>query len=131
MPNTLGSTLKTSVISTAFLDKEDIPKDITEDMPAWSSYIDQGIKNSKNFILIMTRRFNERHEVIREYWKAMDFKIPIFLFKHNNLNTEDLCSDIGSEPIDFSNMEYTEFTDECDLLTKVDEVLTARRKSKS
>ena len=114
----------------AFLDIENIPKKITNDTNEWRSYIDQAIENSKIFLLIMTRRFNERREVIREYWKAKDCKIPMLLFKQKTLDAEDLCSDIGSEPIDFSNLEYTEFTDECDLLTKVDEIINAKRKGK-
>jgi hypothetical protein len=111
---------------TAFLDKEDIPKNINENMPEWRSYIDQAIRNSQNFILIMTRRFNERREVIREYWEAIDNRIPIFLFKQQNLDSKDLCSVIGRKPIDFSNLQYTEFSDECDLLTKVDEGLNGK-----
>jgi hypothetical protein len=111
---------------TAFLDKEDIPKKINENMPEWRSCIDQAIRNSKTFMLIMTRRFNERREVIREYWEAIDNRIPIFLFKQKNLDAKDLCSGIGREPIDFSNLEYTEFSDECDLLTKVDERLSGK-----
>ena len=113
---------------TAFLDKDDIPKNVTDDMPEWHSFIDQGIKNSKYFILIMTRRFNERLEVIREYWKAIDNKIPIFLFKQNKLKNVDLSSGIGHDPVDFSCMEYIEFSDECDLLSKVDEVLSEEKK---
>jgi len=114
---------------TAFLDREDIPKNINENMPEWRSYIDQAIKNSDNFILIMTRRFNERPEVIREYWHAIDHKIPIFLFKQENLEPNDLCVAIGRESIDFSKFEYTEFKDECDLLTKVDERLSGKTHS--
>jgi hypothetical protein len=115
---------------TAFLDKEDIPKKITADMPEWRSYIDQAIKSSKNFILIMTRRFNERPEVIREYRNALDAKMPIYLFKQEDLDSNDLCSDVGGEPIDFSNIDYTEFKDECDLLSKVDKALSGKIKFK-
>jgi hypothetical protein len=63
----------------AFLDVENVPKKITSDTDEWRSYIDQAIENSKIFLLIMTRRFNERREVIREYCKAIDCRIPMLL----------------------------------------------------
>ncbi len=111
---------------TAFLDKEDIPRTITCAMPEWHSYINQAIKNSKNFILIMTRRFNERPEVIREFRYAVTERIPILLFKFKTLNNQDLYCNIDNQPIAFSSMHYTEFSDSCDLLSKVDEVLTGK-----
>ncbi len=35
---------------TAFLDSEDIPKNTVEETDEWRFYVDQGIKNSKNFV---------------------------------------------------------------------------------
>jgi hypothetical protein len=115
---------------TSFLDKEDIPKNIDEDSENFHLHIDKGIENSKNFVLIMTLRFNERPEVIREFVKARDLKIPIFLFKQDILNTENLYSFYEGDPIDFSAMQYSEFKDECDLLTKVDEAINTKHKNK-
>jgi hypothetical protein len=116
---------------TAFLDKEDLPKNVNEESKDFHRHIDNGIKNSKNFVLIMTLRFNERPEVIREFVMAREFKIPIFLFKQTNLNSEDLRTFHEGEPIDFSSMQYSEFKDECDLLTKVDEAINQKQKKGS
>jgi hypothetical protein len=103
----------------AFLDKDDIPKKILTDSDEFQRFIDKAIENSDYLVLLMTRRFNQRRQVIHEFKTALDFGIPILLFKEKSLRNTELSSSIG-ESIDFSLMEYTEFIDSCDLLTKLD-----------
>lgn len=110
---------------TAFLDKIDL-KDVQEETDEWRSQINQAIDNSANFILIMTRRFNESAEVIREYKRAEAKKIRIWRFKQKDLDKKDLLSEI-----DFSQKHYIEFSDEFDLLSKVDEALSGKLKQQT
>jgi hypothetical protein len=110
---------------TAFLDKIDL-KDVPEDTEEFRVQIDRAIDNSSNFILIMTRRFNESSEVIREYKRAEKNRVKIWRFKQKDLKKDDLLSEI-----DFSKKNYIEFSDEFNLLSKVDEALTNKLKPKT
>ena len=112
----------------AFLDKEDIDKNIKEETDEWRSQIDQAIEKSKNLVLIMTLGFKERNEIRRELKKAFYNGINALLFKKEDLDAQELIMRIDNETIDFSKKEYTSFTDECDLLTKVEETLRGKRK---
>jgi hypothetical protein len=106
----------------AFLDKIDLPN-VAEENEEFRIQIDKAIESSPNFVLIMTRRFNESPEVIREYEKAQNGK-KIWRFKQKNLGKNDLTCN----SVDFANKHYIEFTDEFDLLTKVDEALSGELK---
>lgn len=106
----------------AFLDKIDLPN-VAEESEEFRTQIDKAIESSPNFVLIMTRRFSESPEVIREYKKAQNGK-KIWRFKQKNLGKKDLTCD----SVDFVNKHYIEFTDEFDLLAKVDEALSGELK---
>jgi hypothetical protein len=112
----------------AFLDKEDIDKNIKEETDEWRSQIDQAIEKSKNLVLIMTLGFKERNEIKRELKKAFDNGINALLFKKEDLDAQELIMRIDNETIDFSKKEYTSFTDECDLLAKLEETLRGKQK---
>jgi hypothetical protein len=112
----------------AFLDKEDIPKDIIEETDIWRSHIDRAIGNSKKFILIMTRGFNERPEIKREWKKASENGINALLFKKDDLADEELIMKIDNETFDFSKYLYTPFSDKHDLLAKVEGTLSGKLK---
>jgi len=112
----------------AFLDKEDIDKNIKEETDEWRSQIDQAIEKSKNLVLIMTLGFKERNEIRRELKKAFDNGINALLFRKEDLDAQELIMRIDNEAIDFSKKEYTSFTDECDLLAKLEETLRGKRK---
>jgi hypothetical protein len=110
----------------AFLDNENIHKDVKEETDEWRSQIDQAIKKSKNFVLIMTLGFRERHEIKRELEKAFDNKINVLFFKKEDLDKQELIMRIDNKTTDFSKYEYTPFTNECDLLEKVEETLRGK-----
>lgn len=112
----------------AFLDKEDIEKNIKEETDEWRSQIDQAIEKSKNLVLIMTLGFKERNEIRRELKVAFDNGINALLFKKEDLDAQELIMKIDNQTIDFSKKEYTLFTDECDLLENVEETLRGKRK---
>lgn len=110
----------------AFLDKEDIRKDIKEETDEWRSQIDQGIANSRNFILVMTLGFKDRPEIKRELRNAFSRGISVFSFKKDSLDDQDLIMETDEGTIDFSKREYTPFNDECDLLAKVEHRLRGK-----
>ena len=112
----------------AFLDTEDISKSIIEETDEWRSHIDHAIEDSTSFILILTLGFKERHEIKRELKKAFDKGINVLLFKKEDLADEELIMKIDNETVDFSKKEYTSFSNECDLLAKVEETLRGKRK---
>lgn len=112
----------------AFLDKVDIDRNIKEETDEWRSQIDQAIRKSKNFVLIMTLGFKERQEIKREIRKAFEDGISVLLFKKEELDTQDLIMRMDKETVDFSRKEYTSFVDECDLLAKVEEEIRGKRK---
>jgi hypothetical protein len=112
----------------AFLDKVDIDRNITEETDEWRSQIDQAIRKSKNFVLIMTLGFKERQEIKRELKKAFDNGIIVLLFKKEELDSQDLIMRIDNKTIDFSRNEYTPFVNECDLLEKVEQALRGKRR---
>jgi hypothetical protein len=111
---------------TAFLDKEDIRADIKEDSDEWRLQIDQGIANSKNFILVMTLEFNDRPEIKREWKIACNNGIRRFLFKKDGLDNQELIMETDEGKIDFSKWDYTPFNNECDLLTEVENGLRGK-----
>ena len=113
---------------TAFLDSEDIPKNIVKETNEWRFHIDKGIKNSENFVLIMTLGFNRRPEVKRELRKAFNEGKNVFLFKHDDLDANDLIIELEKDIIDLSKKMYVHFSDECDLLAKVENVLRGKHK---
>ena len=76
----------------------------------------------------MTLGFKERHEIRRELKKAFDKGINVLLFKKEDLDAQELIMRIDNETIDFSKNEYTSFTNECDLLAKVEETMRGKRK---
>ena len=55
----------------AFLDEQDIPKSIDMETDEFRNHIDNAIRQSKNFFLIMTVGFNKRKEVARELKMAL------------------------------------------------------------
>jgi hypothetical protein len=112
----------------AFFDNEDIDRSIREETDEWRSQIDEAIEKSENFVLIMTLGFQKRHEIRRELKKAFDKGTNVLLFKKEGLDAQELIMRIDNETIDFSRKEYTSFTNECDLLTKVEEALRGKRK---
>jgi hypothetical protein len=112
----------------AFLDNEDIDRNIKEETDEWRSQIDQAIKKSKNVVLIMTLGFKERQEIRRELKKAFDNGINVLLFKKEDLDTQELIMRTDKETIDFSRKEYTSFINECDLLDKVEKALRGKLK---
>ncbi len=111
----------------AFLDKMDIDKNISEETDEWRSKIDQAIEESNNVILIMTLGFKKRREIKRELKKAWDSGISVFFFKKDDLDDRELIMEIETEKIDFSKNQYATFSDECDLLTKVEDTLRGKR----
>jgi len=110
----------------AFLDKMDIDRNISEETDEWRSKIDQAIEESNNVVLIMTLGFKGRREIKRELKKAWDNRISVFFFKKDDLDDRELIMEIETEKIDFSKKEYTPFSDECDLLTKVEDTLRGK-----
>lgn len=113
---------------TAFLDRENIPKNVKEETDDWRSHVDQGIEKSKNFVLIMTLGFNQRPEIRRELKVAFNKGINVFLFKKEDLDSEDLVMQTENGLTDFSKQEYTQFKNECDLLQKVEDRIRGKRK---
>lgn len=111
---------------TAFLDKEDIHTDIKKESDEWRLQIDQGIANSKNFILVMTLGFKDRPEIKREWKIACNNGIRRFLFKKDGLDNQELIMETDEGKIDFSKWDYTPFNNECDLLTEVENRLRGK-----
>jgi hypothetical protein len=101
---------------TAFLDKSDIHTEVREQSDEWRAQIDEGITNSKNFVLLMTLGFNNRPEIKREWKKALASGSKCILFKKDNLRDQDLLMELDNEIIDFSKYNYSKFSDNCELL---------------
>jgi hypothetical protein len=104
---------------TSFLDEEDIPKSIEKATDEWRNFIDNSIRKSYNFTLLMTHGFNKRPEVIREIKEAIEAKKKMYFFKYESMSDSDLTIEIDSKTIDLSKYQYIPFNNEHDLLRKV------------
>jgi hypothetical protein len=102
----------------AFLDEVDIPKTVEKETDEWRLHIDESIKNSTNFFLVMTLGFNTRKEVLRELDLAFKNKKRMHFFKHENLASQDLTVELNGKSFDLSKYEYIPFTHENDLVRK-------------
>jgi len=114
----------------AFLDVENIPKYVKRETDEWRSHIDDGIKNSDNFVLIMTLGFNKRREVLRELKQAFESNMKVYYFKYEHLDDEELIVEIDNEKRDLSESEYNIFCNDADLLTQVEERLRGKSRKK-
>ena len=103
----------------AFLDEEDIPKSIETDSDEFRKHIDIAIKESPNFVLIMTVGFNRRQEIARELKLAFEIGKKKFFMKQTDLATTDLTIEIDNKQIDLSKYEFIQFNNETELLRKV------------
>jgi hypothetical protein len=104
----------------AFRDLEDIPKTVETDSDEFRSYIDSAIKESPNFVLIMTVGFNKRKEIARELKFAFEHQNKkIILMKQTELAATDLKIEIDGTPIDLSKYQFIPFSNEPELLRKV------------
>lgn len=114
---------------TAFLDIEDISKLIRPKTSKWSDERDRALENSKRFVLLMTKGFNTRREVVHELKLAMKLKKDRLHFKHEYLVNSDLIVKINHKSIDLSDNEYIEFISQQDLLRKILNVLSIHKKA--
>lgn len=103
----------------SFLDEENIPKSVHQDTDEWRQYIDTAIKDSSNFVLIMTVGFNKRPEVIRELKLAFGIGVKKFFARQADLDKTDAIVSIDDKPVDLTNYENIFFSNEADLLRKV------------
>lgn len=104
---------------TTFLDEEDIPKSVNQNTDEWRQHIDTAIKESSNFVLIMTVGFNKRPEVIRELKLAFEIGLKKYFAKQANLGKTDVIISIDDKTVDLTNYENIFFSNEADLLRKV------------
>jgi sugar/nucleoside kinase (ribokinase family) len=111
-----------------FLDREDIPKTTETESDEWRKYIDNAIKTSPTFVLVMTVGFNNRKEVARELKLAFENRKRIIFMKQVDLATSDLTIDIEGNPTDLSKFEFTSFENNSELIRKVVSVLLGKVK---
>jgi len=102
----------------AFLDEADIPKSVEKETDEWRSFIDEIIRNSPSFFLIMTTGFNKRKEVLRELAIAFENKKRMHFFKHENSEPQDLTVELNGKSLDISKYEYVPFSHENELVRK-------------
>jgi hypothetical protein len=103
----------------AFLDEEDIPKSVETDSDEFRKYVDNAIKESSDFVLIMTVGFNKRNEIARELKLAFESDKKKFFMKQTDLATTDLIIEIDNKQVDLSKYEFIPFSNESDLLRKM------------
>jgi len=113
----------------AFLDNTDIPKVIQPKTAEWRKIRDRALKNCQRFILIMTKGFNARKELLSELRLAMNLGKERIHCKHEDLDNSDLVVEIDNKLINLSESEYQEFDDEPDLLRKLLKILNLQKKS--
>lgn len=107
----------------AFLDIYDIPKTIKTFSNGWREFIDDSIFNSKIYLLIMTKGFEKRVELLREFQIAKNNNIEILLFKHESLPYQ-ISLEIADEVIDLSNYQVNNFSTQEDLFRKLLDIIT-------
>ena len=106
----------------AFLDIRDIPKSVTDGSDKWYKYRDEALLSSDKFILVMTIGFDKRPEVLHELKLAMDKRLEIIYFKHEEL-PYDIEFMIEGRKINLSNYPLNTFYNSPDLLRKTAEIL--------
>lgn len=106
----------------AFLDIRDIPKSVTDGSDQWYEYRDKALLRSDKFVLIMSIGFDKRPEVLHEIKLAMEKRMDIIYFKHEEL-PYDIELMIEGKKFSLSKYPLNAFYNSPDLLRKTITIL--------
>lgn len=103
----------------SFLDIYDIPKVILDYSEEWRTHRDNALINSNVFLLIMTKGFEKRKEILTEIKLSNEYNIQKILYKQKLLRYDELNITIDGENIDLSKCPVHKFDTKEDLLRKI------------
>lgn len=106
----------------AFLDLKDIPKEF-DGSEKWFDKIDEAIRNSKRFLLIITIRVESSQEVAKELELARTIPNLKFMFLRHDVLKPQISFKFDDETIDLSECNQEAFSTEVDLARKVLQIL--------
>jgi hypothetical protein len=114
----------------SFLDSKDIPK-MTDGVEEWIDIRDEALKESRNFILIMTPGFDLSSEVMNEIRMARQEGNKNFLyFRHRDMGRK-IVLDLGNEKLDLSRQEQVSFENKEELMRLAAGILLKEGESKN
>jgi TIR domain len=99
----------------AFLDSKDIPK-MTDGVEEWIQIRDRALKESRNFIVIMTPGFDLSNEVKNELRMARAAGHRNYLYFRQRDMGRKIVVDLGNEKLDLSRQEQVSFENKEELL---------------
>ena len=99
----------------SFLDSKDIPK-MTDGVEEWIQIRDRALKESRNFIVIMTPGFDLSSEVRNELRMARAAGPRHYLYFRQREMGRKIAIDLGNEKLDLSRQEQVSFENKEELL---------------